>query len=101
MVERVGRTIPIVLALTLNALFNLGAGLSHSLSGVMICRFFAGFFGGPTLVSLEGTFADIWSAETTNTYYAVQGLAAFVGAGMGPLVGGQLVLATGGEISSV
>ena len=96
LVERVGRTIPYFGALTLNALFNLGAGLSHSVSGVLVCRFFAGFFGGLTLVSLEGTFADIWSAQTTNTYYAVQGLAAFIGAGMGALIGGQLVLATGG-----
>ncbi|KAK3706401.1 hypothetical protein LTR37_012779 [Vermiconidia calcicola] len=95
-VERVGRTIPYAVALTLNALFNLGAGLSHSLAGVMVCRFFAGFFGGPTLVSLEGTFADLWSAQFTNTYYAVQGLAAFTGTGLGALVGGQLVSATGG-----
>lgn len=47
-------------------------------------------------MSLEGTFADIWSAQFTNTYYAVQGLAAFIGAGLGALIGGQLVNATGG-----
>lgn len=61
-----------------------------------MCRFFAGFFGGYTLVSLEGTFADMWSPDTTNTYYAFQGLAAFFGAALGPVVGGQLVGATGG-----
>lgn len=68
-----------------NALFNLGAGLSSTVTQVLVCRFFAGFFGGPILVSLEGSFADIWSAGTTNTYYAVQGCASFWGAAFGTL----------------
>ena len=62
----------------------------------MVLRFFAGLFGGPCVVNIEGTFADIWSAETTNTYYAFQGTAQFIGAGLGPLVGGYLVQATNG-----
>ena len=52
--ERVGRTIIYFVALTCCALFNLGAGLSHNVAGVLVCRFFAGFFGGPCLVLLEG-----------------------------------------------
>ena len=59
-------------------------------------RFFAGLFGGPCVVNIEGTFADIWSAKTTNTYYAFLGTAQFFGAGLGPLVGGFIVQATNG-----
>ena len=68
------------------AIFNLGAGFSQTFAGVAVLRFLAGLSGGPCLVLLEGTFADMWSAETTNTYYASQGTAQFVGAGLGPLV---------------
>ena len=87
--ERVGRSISYPTYLFLNAIFNLGAGLSRTVTQVLVCRFFAGFFGGPCLVLLEGTFADIWSAETTNTYYAVQGLASFWGAAFGKSASAQ------------
>lgn len=81
--ERYGRSASYFVYLFINALFNLGAGLSNTVTQVLVCRFFAGFFGGPCLVLLEGSFADIWSAETTNTYYAVQGIASFWGAAFG------------------
>lgn len=84
--ERIGRTIPYFCCLTINALFNIGVGFSHSVASALVCRFFAGFFGGPCLVLLEGTFADMWSAETTNTYYSFQGLAAYFGAGLGTYI---------------
>ena len=47
-------------------------------------------------MNIEGTFADIWSAKTTNTYYAIQGTAQFVGTALGPLIGGLLVDASEG-----
>lgn len=74
-------------------LFILGASRSQSIAGIIVCRFFAGLFGGPCLVLIEGTFADIWSAETTNTYYAFLGCASYIGAALGPLVGGFVVAA--------
>lgn len=92
--ERIGRSIFYLTALPLCGLFLLGAGFSGSFAGVAILRFLAGFTGGPCVVLLEGTFADIWSAKTTNTYYAIQATAQFVGAGLGPLIGGYLVEGT-------
>lgn len=111
--ERVGRSISYWIYLLLNAAFNLGAGFAHTIPAFLVCRFFAGFFGGPTIVLLEGSFADVWTADRTNTYYAIQGLASFWGAGFGrtfskdnwlpklqlirstgPLIGGYLVKAT-------
>ena len=58
---------------------------TKSYAGIIVCRFLAGFAGGPCIVLIEGTFADIWSAETTNTYYGFLGTAQYVGAGLGKL----------------
>lgn len=108
--ERLGRSVLYLTSLFLFSIFILGAGCSRSFASLAVCRFFAGFFGGPCLVLIEGTFADVWSANTTNTYYAVLGLASYVGAAagktspyqlhsqsanylrcLGPLVGGFVV----------
>ena len=94
--ERYGRSIMYLVCLSLCGIFSLGAGFSQTFAGVAILRFLAGLSGGPCIVLAEGTFADIWSARTTNTYYAFQGTAQFMGAGLGPLVGGYLVQATDG-----
>ena len=72
------------------------AGFSQTFAGVAILRFLAGLAGGPCLVLIEGTFADIWSARTTNTYYAFQATAQFVGAALGLIIGGYLVQASNG-----
>ncbi|KAK4561546.1 hypothetical protein LTR86_004225 [Recurvomyces mirabilis] len=93
--ERIGRSLIYLTALPACALFVLGAGLSKSLAGILVCRFFAGLSGGPCLVLIEGTFADMWSARTTNTYYAFLGIAAYFGGSLGPLAGGYLIRSTG------
>lgn len=93
--ERLGRSILYLTLLPAFALFVLGATVSRSITAVLVCRFFAGLFGGPCLVLIEGTFADVWSADTTNTYYAFLGIAAYVGAALGPLATGFVVEAKG------
>jgi DHA1 family multidrug resistance protein-like MFS transporter len=93
--ERIGRSKIYLFSIPIWMLFVLGASRSRSIGGVIACRFFAGVFGGPTLVLIEGTFADIWSAETTNTYYAFLGMASYIGAATGPLVGGFVAQARG------
>ncbi|EME80479.1 uncharacterized protein MYCFIDRAFT_177420 [Pseudocercospora fijiensis CIRAD86] len=81
--ERVGRSISYPTYLFLNAIFNLGGGLSRTVTGSRL----------PLLCGiLWRTMFDIWSAETTNTYYAVQGLASF--GVLRPFFGGYLVNAT-------
>jgi MFS family permease len=91
--ERFGRSVLYPSCLFGSMLFVLGASRSNTIAGVLVCRFFAGLFGGPCLVLIEGTFADIWSAETTNTYYAFLGIASYIGAALGPLVSGFVVAA--------
>lgn len=83
--ERTGRSLVYLCCLPTCGVFLIGAGVARTFAGVSICRFFAGSAEGPCFVLIEGTFADIWSAETTNTYYAFLGTAAYIGAACGPV----------------
>ncbi|KAF2690585.1 MFS general substrate transporter [Lentithecium fluviatile CBS 122367] len=91
--ERYGRSTMYSVSIFCCGLFHLGAALSPSFASLAVCRFFAGLTGGPCLVLIEGTFADVWSAETTNTYYAFLGAASYFGAASGPLVSNYIVQA--------
>ncbi|KAL8682972.1 MAG: hypothetical protein Q9224_000237 [Gallowayella concinna] len=91
--ERYGRAPVYLVSLPMFALFILGAGYSKSFGSLAVCRFFAGFFGGPCLVLIEGTFADVWSAHLTVTYYSFLSLASYLGAGCAPLILGYVVSA--------
>ena len=94
--ERYGRNPIYFTALPLFALFTLGTGLAQNFTTIAICRFLAGFFGGPLVVLIEGTFADIWEGKgRTVTYYSCLTLASFWGTGVGPLVGGFVFAAKG------
>lgn len=81
--ERFGRKPVYTVSLFLCMLFILGASRSKTYAALAVCRFFAGLFGGPCLVLIEGTFADVWSGTATNTYYSFLAAAANVGAGLG------------------
>ena len=48
--EKYGRQVVYLVTLPIFALFILGASFSHSFVALAVCRFFAGFFGGPSLV---------------------------------------------------
>ncbi|KAI4225211.1 MAG: hypothetical protein L6R36_004075 [Xanthoria steineri] len=91
--ERYGRSPVYLVSLPVFALFILGAAYSSSFGALAVCRFFAGFFGGPCLVLIEGTFADVWAAHSTVTYYSFLSLASYIGAGCAPLVLGAVVTA--------
>ena len=83
--ERYGRKPVYLITIFISILFLIGASRSMTWTSLAVCRFFAGFFGGPSLVLIEGTFADIWSGETTNTYYSFLAASANIGAGLGKI----------------
>lgn len=92
--ERLGRSVIYFTSVLLFSIFTLGVGYSQNFASIVVLRFFAGLVGGPCLVLIEGTFADIWDANQTNTYYAVLGTASYIGAACGPLILGFIVQAT-------
>ena len=83
--ERYGRQAVYLYSLPTFSLFILGASFSKSFGALAVCRFFAGLFGGPCVVLIEGTFADVWSADVTVAYYSVLASAAFIGTASGKL----------------
>ena len=94
--ERFGRRPVYLVCVPIFALFILGASFSQSFAALLVCRFFAGLFGGPTLVLIEGTFADLWSPNVTVSYYSVLTMSSFIGTACGPLIGGFIVALNGG-----
>ena len=58
--EAKGRRIVYFISLPVAALFTLGAGFSQNIGSLIVCRFFAGFFGSPALAVGAGTTADVW-----------------------------------------
>lgn len=81
--ERFGRVPVYLTSFPIFMLFILGAGFSRSFASLTVCRFFAGFFGGPSLVLIEGTYADVWHFKITGTHYSVLSLAPYIGAAAG------------------
>ncbi|KAM6507131.1 hypothetical protein FALCPG4_018518 [Fusarium falciforme] len=86
--ERYGRRPIYFTSFPLFALCVVVIGLASNISTLLAFRFLAGLFGGPCLVLIEGTFADVWPAHKTVTYYSFLTLASYSGAALGPLVGG-------------
>lgn len=83
--ERLGRNIFYVGATLGLAAFTLGAAYSQTYTQLAVCRFFAGLFGGSSAVQIEGTFADVWPALYTGTYYSYIACAQYFGAATGKL----------------
>lgn len=86
--ETKGRRVVYLISLPLSALFTLGAGFSNNFASLVICRFFAGFFGGPTLAVGAGTNVDIWPPVHRAIATSLFILAPFLGPSIGPAVGG-------------
>lgn len=73
-------------------LFTLGAGLSKSIGGILICRFFSALFGAPAVAVGAGSVADLWDLQQGG---GIAGmffiLMPFLGSSIAPLVGGYTV----------
>lgn len=61
--ETFGRRIVYLTGLPISALFTLGAGFSHGIVSLVVCRFFAGLFSSPGLSLGMGSVSDIWRQE--------------------------------------
>jgi len=93
--EALGRRSVYMISLPLAALFTLGAGFSKTFASLAICRFFAGFFGSPTLAVGAGTNVDIWAPEYRATATVFFLFAPFAGPALGPVIGGFAVQSMG------
>lgn len=81
--EKLGRFPVYLINIFIWMLFILGASYSQTYAQLAVCRFFAGFFGGASLVLIEGTFADVWGQCVTARYYSILTMASYIGAALG------------------
>ncbi|KAK5130116.1 hypothetical protein LTR08_002456 [Meristemomyces frigidus] len=93
--ETAGRKLVVLIATPIFALFTLGAGFSTNIAALSICRFFAGVFAAPAVGNASATITDYtagrYRAISMAFYYSVP----FLGAVLGPLVGGFVAQARG------
>lgn len=81
--EVFGRKMVYFINLPIFLLFTLGAGLAKNIQTLIICRAFAGIFGGPALAVSAGSFVDIWDLKTSGSAVTVQAFATFMGPALG------------------
>ncbi|RMZ81328.1 hypothetical protein DV738_g2303, partial [Chaetothyriales sp. CBS 135597] len=83
-----GRNIIFRLVLGLFVLFQIGCALAPNIALLIVFRFFAGFFGSPTVTNSGGSLTDIWPQENRSVPLALFSAASFLGPVIAPTVGG-------------
>ncbi|UKZ94925.1 uncharacterized protein TrAFT101_009778 [Trichoderma asperellum] len=90
MSETVGRNPVYFGSLSIYMLFLMGAGLSRSLGGQLVCRFFAGFFGESPLSTVGGSISDMWDPMNRLIAFPIFATAGLMGPVAGPIIGGWI-----------
>ncbi|KAL7807034.1 major facilitator superfamily domain-containing protein [Trichoderma aethiopicum] len=88
--ETVGRNPVYFGSLAIYMLFLMGAGLSKSLGGQLVCRFFAGFFGESPLSTVGGSIGDLWDPTKRLAAFPIFAATGLMGPVLGPIVGGWI-----------
>ena len=93
--EQFGRKAVYLISPPLSAAFTVGAGFSNRIEALIVCRFFGGFFGAPTLAVGSGTNADVWPRKDRAVAQVMFIFSPFAGPALGPIVGGYASQAKG------
>jgi DHA1 family multidrug resistance protein-like MFS transporter len=86
--ELYGRKVPIVVSSLGFMLFCFAVATAKDFQTILICRFFAGFFGAAPLAVVAAAFADMFDNVTRGFATAVFAGAVFVGPLIAPVIGG-------------
>ncbi|KAK0741049.1 major facilitator superfamily domain-containing protein [Schizothecium vesticola] len=86
-----GRRLPIVIAMFGFSIFNIAVATAKDLQTVLICRFFAGFFGACPLAVVAAVFSDMFDNRTRGIAITLFSMAVFTGPLLAPFVGGFIV----------
>ena len=70
--------------------FNIGCARAQSIATMIICRFFAGFFGCACLTNGGGTNTDIFAGIAIARSIALYSAIVFLGPVLGPIIGGAI-----------
>lgn len=88
--EEFGRLPIYVVSMLFFSCFQIGAATSKNIHSLVICRFFAGFFGTTPLSNAGGSIADIWETDMRTIMFPFFGVSGFIGPTIGPVIGSYL-----------
>lgn len=86
--ELKGRRLPINISMFGFMLFSFAVATAKDLQTVLICRFFAGFFGACPLAVVAAIFSDMFDNRTRGIAITLFSIAVFAGPLLGPFIGG-------------
>lgn len=89
--ELYGRKAAVLTPYFISAIFSFATGAAKDIQTVMLCRFFAGFFGSAPITNTGGVLGDIWSAQQRAPAIVGYAIAVTAGPTLGPVIGGALV----------
>jgi DHA1 family multidrug resistance protein-like MFS transporter len=90
--ELSGRRLPLVVASFGFSIFNIGVASGKDLQTVLICRFFAGFFGACPLTCVAAVFSDMFNNRTRGMAITIFSVTVFTGPLLAPFIGGFIIL---------
>ncbi|KAI2634388.1 MFS general substrate transporter [Hypomontagnella submonticulosa] len=89
--ELKGRRLPLVIAMFGFSVFSVACAVAKDLQTLLICRFFAGFFGACPLAVVAAVFSDMFNNATRGVAITLFSMAVFTGPLLAPFVGGFIV----------
>lgn len=89
--EVYGRKIGVLIPVFISSIFTFAVASEYNVAGMMICRFFAGFFNGAPIVSAGGVLADIWGPAQRGTAFALYACCVASGPAFGPTISSLLM----------
>ncbi|KAF9740743.1 hypothetical protein PMIN06_003212 [Paraphaeosphaeria minitans] len=90
--ELKGRRLPLVIASLGFSIFNIGVATGKDLQTILICRFFAGFFGACPLTCVAAVFSDMFDNRTRGMAITIFSMMVFTGPLLAPFIGGFIVM---------
>ncbi|KAF2094652.1 major facilitator superfamily [Rhizodiscina lignyota] len=86
--ELYGRRLPLLISTFGFGVFSIGVAVGKDLQTVLICRFWAGFFGACPLAVVAAVFSDMFNARVRGLAITVFSIMVFSGPLMAPFIGG-------------
>lgn len=83
-----GRRLPIVLSMFGFSVFTIACATGKDIQTILICRFFAGFFGACPLAVVAAVFSDMFDNNTRGIAITLFSMTVFTGPLLAPFVGG-------------
>lgn len=86
--ELKGRRLPLIVSMFGFSIFTIATATAKDLQTILICRFFAGFFGACPLAVVAAVFSDMFNNSTRGIAITIFSMSVFTGPLLAPFIGG-------------